>query len=204
MKRSSLSLLSEVFIIFGKVFTSTEVINDSNIRLRSGIFLEFHKMFNNASEGGIITALSEVIDSASSPDVGDVGEGIVSERELHIVGFHAEDVEVRGRAVKEARKILFRSPDGDEIFERIEVEIEAFDPAIFPIRAKEIEVRFRFYVGAIALIGDDRERLRGRVRDRLFVIDSDVGGDTDFHIFFERFFIETVINCSHRNTSFFY
>lgn len=183
-----------IIIIDRRKFTVTEVINDSNIRLRSGIFFEFHEVFNNASESGIVTALSEVIYSASCPDVSDVLESIVSVSELHIVGFHAEDVEVRCRAVKKTRKVFFRGPDGDEIFESIEVKIETVYFAIFAIRAEQIEVRFRFYVGAIAFIGDDCEGLRRGVRDGLFLIDSVVGRYTDFHIFFERFFIE-IIDC---------
>lgn len=183
-----------IIIIDRRKFTVTEVINDSNIRLRSGIFFEFHKVFNNASESGIVTALSEVINSASCPDVSDVGESIVSVSELHIIGFHAEDVELRSGAMKEARKVLFRGPDGDEIFEGIEVEIESVYFAIFAIRAKQIEVRFRFDVGAIAFIGDDCEGLRRGVRDGLFLIDSVVGRYADFDIFFERFFIE-IIDC---------
>lgn len=183
-----------IIIIERRKFTVTEVINDSNIRLRSGIFFEFHEVFNNASEGGIVTALSEVINSASCPYVSDVLESIVSVSKLHIIGFHAEDVELRSGAMKQARKVLFRGPDGDEIFEGIEVEIESVYFAIFAIRAKQIEVRFRFYVGAIALIGDDGEGLRRGVRDGLFLIDSVVGRYADFHIFFERFFIE-IIDC---------
>lgn len=183
-----------IIIIDRRKFTVTEVINDSNIRLRSGIFFEFHEVFNNASESGVVTALSEVIYSASCPDVCHVLENVVSICELHIVGFHAEDVEVRCRAMKKTCKVLFRCPDGDEVFEGIEVEIESVYFAIFAIRAKQIEVRFRFDVGAIAFIGDDGEGLGRGVRDGLFLIDSVVGRYADFHIFFERFFIE-IIDC---------
>lgn len=101
-----------IIIIDRRKFTVTEVINDSNIRLRSGIFFEFHEVFNNASEGGVVTALSEVIYSASCPQISDTCKDVISVGEVHIVGFHAELIKFRSLAVEEKSKVVFRGPDG--------------------------------------------------------------------------------------------
>lgn len=106
-------------------------------------------MFNNASEGGVITFKSEVINRAASESVGDAGQDIVSGGEVQVIDFSAKSVESRSGAMQKEREVIFRHPNGAKVLERRNVEIEAFGLIIFPRVAKQIEVRSGLEIGLI-------------------------------------------------------